>query len=122
MRLRGLVLMKLLDSIVQASVSFLFKMTITIFREVDVPLPDLQPNQVLIQVAATSVNPVDCKIRRGAAMAADLPAILHGDVAGTLVAVGQGVTAFAVGDEVYGCAGGFLVNVWTVQLEKIGES
>ncbi len=77
-----------------------------VFQERDMPLPELKPNHVRIQVAATSVNPVDCKIRRGAPMAPNLPAILHGDVAGTVVAVGEGVTAFAVGDEVYGCAGG----------------
>ena len=35
-----------------------------------------------------------------------LPAVLGADVAGTIAAVGAGVTAFAPGDEVYGCAGG----------------
>lgn len=34
------------------------------------------------------------------------PAVLHGDVAGTIEVVGEGVTSFQVGDEVYGCAGG----------------
>ncbi|KAJ9460442.1 2-methylene-furan-3-one reductase [Diplonema papillatum] len=35
-----------------------------------------------------------------------LPAVLGMDFAGTIEAVGEGVVAFAVGDEVYGCAGG----------------
>ena len=34
------------------------------------------------------------------------PAVLHGDVAGIVSAVGEGVKGFKVGDEVYGCAGG----------------
>ena len=36
----------------------------------------------------------------------DLPAVLGMDFAGTIEAVGEGVTGFAPGDEVYGCAGG----------------
>jgi len=37
----------------------------------------------------------------------DLPAVLHGDVAGVVSAVGQEVSGFKTGDEVYSCAGGF---------------
>lgn len=79
-----------------------------VFQPADVPLPEVIPGQVLIRVAATSVNPVDLKIRRGsvASIAPDFPAILHGDVAGVIAAVGEGVDQFQVGDEVYGCAGG----------------
>lgn len=71
-------------------------------------MPEATPNHVVVRVAASSVNPVDCKIRRGdyAPMAPPFPAILHGDVAGTVTAVGKNVTRFKVGDEVYGCAGG----------------
>ncbi|NJK36213.1 MAG: zinc-dependent alcohol dehydrogenase family protein [Oscillatoriales cyanobacterium SM2_2_1] len=78
------------------------------FKEADLATPDVLPYHVLIQVAATSVNPVDYKIRQGvvADIAPDFPAILHGDVAGTIVAVGAGVDRFNVGDEVYACAGG----------------
>ena len=76
-------------------------------REIDVPT--LDDHQVLVQVQATSVNPVDYKIRRGdaAALCPPQPATLHGDVAGTVVAVGDEVTAFDEGDTVYGCAGGY---------------
>ncbi|MDB6160457.1 MAG: Alcohol dehydrogenase zinc-binding domain protein [Gammaproteobacteria bacterium] len=43
----------------------------------DVPVPELQPGCALVQIAATSVNPVDYKLRQhGSAMAPDLPAIL----------------------------------------------
>ena len=78
------------------------------FQEIDLPIPEILPNTVLIQVAATSVNPVDFKIRKGVAqsIAPNFPAILHGDVAGIIEAVGEGCDRFQVGDEVYGCAGG----------------
>ena len=73
----------------------------------EVPDPEPKPGEVLVRVAATSVNPVDCKLRRGGSpIAPELPAILGMDVAGTVEAVGEGVTGLEVGDAVYGCAGG----------------
>lgn len=78
-----------------------------VFETRDVPVPQVKPGHVLIRVAASSVNPVDTKIRSGMpAFKPDLPAILHGDVAGVVEAVGEGVTIFKPGDEVYACAGG----------------
>jgi NADPH:quinone reductase len=78
------------------------------FQIADLPKPELLPNHVLIKVAATSVNPVDTKIRRGLIpnITPDFPAVLHGDVAGVVEAVGSNIDAFKVGDEIYGCAGG----------------
>jgi NADPH:quinone reductase len=80
----------------------------TLFQPADVPAPEVIPGHILIRVAATSVNPVDMKIREGivADIAPECPAILHGDVAGVIEAVGDGVDKFKVGNEVYGCAGG----------------
>ena len=48
-------------------------------------------------------------MRSGAvsAVAPEFPAILHGDVSGIVIEVGEGVSKFKAGDEVYGCAGGF---------------
>ena len=79
-----------------------------IFQAADLPKPELLSSHVLIKVVATSVNPVDTKIRQGAVVdiAPDFPAVLHGDVAGIIEAVGDNVDSFQVGDEVYGCAGG----------------
>ena len=79
-----------------------------VFEVCDMPAPHVTPGHVVIEVAATSVNPVDCKIRQGklAALAADFPAVLHGDVSGIVRAVGEGVDEFTIGDEVYACAGG----------------
>ncbi|YAF93764.1 MAG: zinc-dependent alcohol dehydrogenase family protein [Nodularia sp. CChRGM 3473] len=79
-----------------------------IFQQADLPIPEVLPNHVLIRVAATSVNQVDLKIRQGILgdITPNFPAILHGDVAGVIEAVGEGVHRFKVGDEVYACAGG----------------
>jgi NADPH:quinone reductase len=79
------------------------------FRRQSAPRPIPGAGEVLIRVAATSVNPVDCKIRRGErpAIAPPLPAILQGDVAGVIEEIGPEVTDFKIGDEVFGCVGGF---------------
>lgn len=80
----------------------------SVFQTIDLPIPDVPHGHVLIRVAASSVNPIDCKIRQGAAatIAPSFPAILHGDVAGVIERVGKEVTTFNPGDEVYACAGG----------------
>lgn len=82
------------------------------FRLAEVPTPSAAPGQVLVQVAATSVNTVDTMIRQlGQAelpISPDLPAVLGMDFTGTVTAVGDGVTRFRPGDEVYGCAGGLV--------------
>ena len=56
---------------------------------------------LLVQVHAVSVNPVDTKLRGPKPGEEDPPRILGFDAAGTVVAVGPEVTAFEVGDEVY---------------------
>ncbi|MBD0269319.1 MAG: zinc-dependent alcohol dehydrogenase family protein [Cyanobacteria bacterium Co-bin8] len=80
----------------------------TVFQTADLPMPKVLPHHILIRVAATSINPVDVKIRAGAVadIAPAFPAVLHGDVAGVITAIGNGVDNFKVGDEVYACAGG----------------
>jgi len=79
----------------------------SVFEAADIPVPEIGPGQVLVRVVATSVNPVDWKIRRlGLPLGPAMPAVLHGDVAGVVEEAGDDVSAFAVGDEVYGCAGG----------------
>ncbi|WP_296000165.1 zinc-dependent alcohol dehydrogenase family protein [Rugamonas sp.] len=70
--------------------------------------PVAAAGQVLVRVHASGVNPLDVKIHAGQAGHARvrLPAILGIDLAGVVVAVGAGVDAFRVGDEVYGMTGG----------------
>ncbi|CAI5974264.1 unnamed protein product [Closterium sp. NIES-65] len=69
-----------------------------------VPLPEVAPDQVLINVSAAALNPIDVKRMRGAFKETDspLPTVPGYDVAGTVVAVGSAVTNFAVGDRVFG--------------------
>ncbi|WP_131788029.1 NADP-dependent oxidoreductase [Protofrankia symbiont of Coriaria ruscifolia] len=79
--------------------------TSDVLRVVDVLAPVAGPGQVRIAVRAVSVNPVDWKILQGALqelLKLDFPAGLGKDVAGVVDQVGDGVTAFAVGDEVLG--------------------
>lgn len=74
-------------------------------RAAEVPDPSPASDEVLVQIHATSVNPLDNKVRHG-----DLklvlpyrpPFVLGHDLAGVVVAVGAAVTRFRVGDEVYG--------------------
>ena len=78
------------------------------FSVEEIPEPELRPGHLLVKVVASSVNPVDYKIRQGLLPVGPvLPGILHGDMAGTITQVGEGVEGFEAGDEVYGCVGGF---------------
>ncbi|CAG4893315.1 zinc-dependent alcohol dehydrogenase family protein [Paraburkholderia gardini] len=70
--------------------------------------PEPARGQVLVRIAASGLNPLDTKIRAGSAAHANhpLPLVLGIDLAGTVEAVGEGVSAFKPGDEVYGMTGG----------------
>lgn len=70
------------------------------FREVRAPLESLGPHDLLVQVRAVSVNPLDIKLRT-AFDEQDAPKVLGHDAAGVVVAVGTAVGAFRRGDEVY---------------------
>ncbi|WP_298738676.1 NADP-dependent oxidoreductase [uncultured Chitinophaga sp.] len=86
--------------------------TISQFGEPDVlqlttlPTPDIKDDEVLVQVKAISINPVDIKTRMGKGMAGRLkdfkPLILGWDISGIVTAAGPAVTAFKPGDEVFG--------------------
>ena len=74
-------------------------------RAGEVPDPVPQGDEVLVQVHAASVNPVDNKVKAGdfkLVLPHDPPFILGHDLAGTVLAVGGAVTRFRPGDEVYG--------------------
>ena len=73
----------------------------------DFPDPKPGPGEVLVRVQAVSLNPIDWKLRSGAAKARfplSLPAILGRDVAGTVRELGEGVKGFAIGDRVFALA------------------
>ena len=73
----------------------------------DTPVPKPAPDEILVRVHATSVNPVDCTARSGygrnifATLWGPLPLILGRDVSGVVTAVGSDVDRFSPGDEVY---------------------
>ncbi|MGM5090343.1 NADP-dependent oxidoreductase [Rhizobium sp. 814_E9_N1_1] len=73
-------------------------------RLVDLPDPQVQNADILVRVHATSVNPLDSKLRDGAFkifLPYRPPFVLGHDVAGTVIKVGPGVSRFKVGDEIY---------------------
>ncbi len=84
-------------------------------EEREVPAPREGPGEVLIKVAAASVNPIDWKLRSGEAkeiMPLTLPEILGRDVSGEVLEVGAGVTAFKPGDKVLG----LVMRSWAQQV------
>src|SRR5262245_60590389 len=79
-----------------------------VLRYEDAPMPVIGPDEVLIQVHASSVNPVDWVMQEGYFkdfMPLGFPAILGRDVAGVIEAVGTAVTALQPGDAVYAWVG-----------------
>lgn len=71
----------------------------------EVPRPQCAAGEVLVELRATSVNPVDWKVGAGlldAAIPGEFPLIPGWDAAGVIAEVGSGVADFAVGDEVFG--------------------
>jgi NADPH:quinone reductase-like Zn-dependent oxidoreductase len=72
----------------------------------DIAKPEILPDEVLIEVRAISINPVDTRTRSGIAMAAYLqkymPLILGWDISGVIVQTGSSVTRFKEGDAVFG--------------------
>jgi NADPH2:quinone reductase len=76
-----------------------------VFVAQEIEKPEPGPNEVLIKVRASSVNPADAAARRGMPgphPAVTLPAVLGYDAAGIVESIGSGVTSFAVGDSVFG--------------------
>jgi NADPH2:quinone reductase len=68
--------------------------------DVELPVPPLRSQDVLVRVQAVSVNPVDVKRRAGLAPS-DTPTVLGYDAAGVVEAVGADVSTLGVGDEVF---------------------
>lgn len=73
-------------------------------KESNVALPELGEHQVLVKIKATSVNPIDWKLREGylaQMMPWDFPIILGWDVAGEIVEIGSAVKDWQVGQEIF---------------------
>ena len=75
------------------------------FEEYPDPVPG--PGEVLVRVAATSINPIDYKRRAGLTKEfypIRFPGLIGVDIAGTVVKIGPGVEGFSVGDQVFAMA------------------
>src|SRR5215469_505643 len=84
----------------------------------DVPAPVVKDDEVLVRVAAASVNPIDWQLRDGLVklfIRVRFPVILGCDVAGTVVQVGRHVSRLRVGDEVFA----MMPHDWGAQAELV---
>jgi NADPH:quinone reductase-like Zn-dependent oxidoreductase len=91
-------------------------------RYEDVASPEPEPDEVLVKVAATSVNPIDWKIRSGAAkdrMPVKFPAILGRDVAGWVVRSGVNVRNPESGQKVMGLVNGSYAEYLTARADQL---
>ena len=72
----------------------------------ELPVPAPGPDEILIQVKAISINPAETYLRKDGTnhwiFGNDSPIILGWDVSGVVTALGNGVSGFTVGDEVFG--------------------
>lgn len=84
-------------------------------RRAEMPDPELRDDEVLVQVHAAGVNPLDARIRDGAfklILPYRPPLILGHDLAGVVVKVGPQVRQFRAGDEVYARADDFRIGAF----------
>ncbi|WP_040984529.1 NADP-dependent oxidoreductase [Oceanobacillus jeddahense] len=71
----------------------------------NVSIPDISNDDVLVEIHAASINPVDFKIRDGKLRPLinyKMPLILGNDFSGTVIKAGKNITKFKAGDPVYG--------------------
>ncbi|MGR9175066.1 zinc-binding alcohol dehydrogenase family protein [Rhizobium leguminosarum] len=69
--------------------------------DVELPMPEVRGHDLLVEIKAVSVNPVDVKVRAHSAPPADELKVLGWDAAGIVKAIGADVTLFKPGDEVF---------------------
>lgn len=69
--------------------------------DVDLPMPQPGPHDLMVKIHAVAVNPVDCKVRAPKDKSESSPRVLGWDGAGEVVAVGSAVRLFTPGDRVY---------------------
>lgn len=71
------------------------------FEWCDLPTPEPGQGEILVKLHAIAVNPVDTKVRRATVERRQQPLVLGWDASGEVMAVGQGVENFRIGDAVY---------------------
>src|SRR5580704_16648975 len=90
----------------------------------DYPDPVPGPGEVLVRVAATSVNPIDYKRRAGLTKdfyPLKFPGLIGVDMAGTVVKVGAGVEGFSVGDQVFAMADDTYAELCVVKADVLAK-
>lgn len=78
-----------------------------LYTVADVPVPRPGPGQIQVRIAAASINPADIRLPSGEfrdAVPLEFPHVPGNDFAGTVSEVGAGVTAYRMGDEIFGQA------------------
>src|SRR3954469_14667894 len=91
------------------------------------PDPTAGPGEVVVRLAATSVNPIDCQRRAGLTKdfyPMKFPSLIGVDAAGTVVTIGPGVEEFSIGDRVFAIAEGTYAEMCVMKaaaLAKIPE-
>lgn len=94
-------------------------------RLVEMPVPELREDEVLVEVHAAGVNLLDAKIRNGefkAILPYRVPFVLGHDVAGVVVRVGPRVRQFKTGDEVYSRTDDFRIGTFAEFVAVKGNS
>jgi NADPH:quinone reductase-like Zn-dependent oxidoreductase len=92
------------------------------FEEYPDPVPG--PGEVLVRVAATSVNPIDYKRRAGQTKdfyPIKFPGLMGVDIAGTVVKIGPGVEGFSVGEQVFAMAADTYAELCVVQAVSLAK-
>ncbi len=92
------------------------------FEEYPDPVPG--PGEVLVRVAATSVNPIDYKRRAGLTQdfyPLKFPGLIGVDIAGTVIKVGPGVDGFIVGDQVFAMADNTYAELCVVKSQVLAK-
>jgi NADPH:quinone reductase-like Zn-dependent oxidoreductase len=92
--------------------------------EVSIPKPQAHTGQIVVRVIATSLNPIDPKRASGSMrqiFPLEFPFIPGSDLSGVIDSIGEGVSGFKVGDEIYGGAvrGGSYAEFVAVEANKV---
>lgn len=95
-----------------------------VMQYTDFPDPSPSSDEVLVRVAATSINPFDIMRRSGAAKAfapISFPGVVGVDVAGTVISCGPDVKGFSPGDRVFGMADQTYAELCAVKAEYLAK-
>lgn len=95
-----------------------------VLRFEDYPDPVPGPGDVLVRVAATSVNPLDYKRRAGLmkdSYPIRFPGLIGTDIAGTVIKIGPGVEGFSVGDRVFAMADNTYAELCVVKASVLAK-